>query len=326
MMKALFMISVCLVCSLSHKGIYAQKTVEHYAPKKNDSIRIGKGAKDFFPFIQNGYTLQLPKATPIKGVLIFLEDSGYDNKNKSAKQIYKEAASYNFAVLSVSTEIPFDFFFNKASLQAAHNSIQQAFETYQLPNQNVFFLGGSLTGHRAMRYLHYANTLQEGFKLQTHGLVICNFTLDWTRKWHQHQREFRINRNNLWEARFMNYMLETHLKGTPETAPENYHRFSAYSYFDKENRNIAIYKNLAIRAYAEPAIEYRFKKYLHTMYESNTTDILGFLAALQLAGNQNTSLVVLQPQDNPTTKKNAAATWMAVNKKELMHWISQQTK
>ncbi|WP_272149273.1 hypothetical protein [Tenacibaculum aiptasiae] len=305
---------------------FSQKIVEHYAPLKKDSLRIGKGPKDFFPYIQEGYTLMLPNHKKIKGVLIFLEDSGYDEKNKSAKQTYSEALKKNFAVLSVSTEIPFDFYFSNSSIISAHKLIEKAFTDYKLPNKNIFFLGVSLTGHRAMRYIKVSKENSTDFQLKIKGVVICNFTLDWTRKWYQHKREIRIKRNNLWEPTFINYMLETHLKGTPKTSPNSYHNFSTYSYYDEKNRNIPLYKNYAIRAYIEPAIKYKLTKQYKTLYENNSTDIVSFLAELKLAGNENTDLIVLQPGDNPSKKKTVQSTWDAINKAELMNWIHKQTE
>lgn len=322
-MKTPFQLLLFLII-LSNQA-FAQKIVEDYEPLKKDHLRIGTGEKDFLPFIQSGYTLMLPEGKAIKGVLLLLEDSGYDKKNKSARQLYTQASKKGFAVLSVSTEIPFDFYFSKSSMLSTHQLIQKAFVKHTLPNKNVFFLGASLIGHRALQYIKFmkAKERKHEFQLNIKGIVICNFTLDWTRKWYQHTREIRINRNNLWEAKFINYMLETHLKGTPKTTPERYHRFSPYSHFDEKNRNIQIYQNYAIRAYIEPAIKYRLKTY-KTLYENNATDIVGFLAELKLAGNKNTELIVLQPEDNPSQKNNAQATWDALNKGELMEWIQKQ--
>ncbi|CAL2075520.1 hypothetical protein [Tenacibaculum sp. 190524A05c] len=310
--------------SLLFQITHAQETIEEYSPLQKDSIQIGNGEKDFFPFIQRGYTLHLPKSKEINGTLIFFEDSGIDKKNISAKQLYKQANKKGFAVLSVSTEIPFDFYFSENSIRSAHEEIQKAFAKHKLPNKNIFFLGASLTGHRAMRYIKVSSDKNYKFQLNTKGIVICNFTLDWTRKWHQHEREIRIQKNNLWEPKFINYMLETHLGGTPETQPEKYHEFSAYSFFDKENRNISVYKNLAIRAYVEPAIKYKLTKQYRTLYENNTTDLVGFLAEQRLAGNEKTELIVFQPEDNPSKKKNVQSTWNAIDKKELMDWILKQ--
>jgi len=312
-----------LVTSCSYNA-FAQKITEEYEPKKNDSLRIGTGENDFLPFIQRGYMLMLPEDKVVEGVLIFLEDSGYEKKNKNAKQLYNQANENGFAVLSVSTEIPFDFYFSKTSILSTHKLIQKAFSRHNLPNENIFFFGASLVGHRAMRYIKYLKEGDYGFKLDIKGVVICNFTLDWTRKWYQHKRDIRINRINLWEPRFINYMLEAHLSGTPKTSPESYHDFSPYSYFDEKNRNITVYKNYAVRAYIEPAIKYRLTKYLRTLYENNTTDIVGFLAELELAGNKNTELVVIQPNDNKSQKKNPNSTWNAIDKDELILWIKSQ--
>jgi len=266
----------------------------------------------------------LPEDKAIQGVLIFLEDSSYDKKNENAKELYVLASEKGYAVLSVSSEIPFDFYFSQTSLISTNQLIQEAFTRYDLPNENVFFIGGSLVGHRAMRYIRWLNQSEYGFQLNIKGFVICNFTLDWTRKWHQHERDIRINRIDLWEPRFINYMLEAHLKGTPKTSPESYHDFSPYSYSDERNRNITFYKSYAVRAYIEPAIKYRLSNYLRTMYENNATDIVGFLAELELAGNSNTDLVVVEPEDDLSQKKSAASTWNTIDKVELMGWIQTQ--
>ncbi|WP_233702681.1 hypothetical protein [Hyunsoonleella flava] len=305
---------------------FSQKVVAYYEPAKNDSLSVGTGENDFFPFIQKGYTLMLPENKEIKGVLIFLEDSKYDKKNRSAKQMYTQATEKDFAVLSVSTEIPLDFYFSKSSMISAHQLIREVFGTYNLPNDNIFFLGASLVGHRAMRYIKFMKGHNFDFQLKTKGIVACNFTMDFTRKWYQHKRDIKLNQIDLWEPKFINYLLETYLEGTPKTNPERYHNFSSYSYFDEKNENVKIYKDYAIRAYIEPAIKYKLTKQLRTLYENNATDIVGFLAELKIAGNENTELIVLQPGDNPSTKKNTQSTWDAIDKDELMDWIQKQTK
>ncbi len=317
---------VLILLTVFGQKSFSQTIIEHYQPVKNDSLRVGVGERDYLPFIQKGYTLMLPENSTINGVLIFHEDSGYDEKNKNSKLIYHQAAKKGFAVLSISTEIPFDFYFSKTSIRTAHNLIQEAFMKHNLPNENIFFLGASLVGHRAMRYIKCMKEDNYEFQLNIEGIVVCNFTLDWTRKWYQHQRDIRINRINLWEPTFINYMLETNLNGTPKNAPESYHDFSSYSYFDEKNRNIEIFKSYAVRAYIEPAIKYRLTNYFRTLYENNATDIVGFLAELELAGNENTELIVLQAEDNPSEKKNAPSTWTAINKDELMDWIQKQLK
>jgi hypothetical protein len=315
-----------LLTILSSSPLFSQQIVEVYQTLKTDHIKIGIDSNAVLPYIKAGYTLMLPEHSPIKGTLIFLEDSEYDDKNRSAKQLYQQASEHGFAVLSVSTEIPLDFYFSNTSIASAHNTIKAVFTKHQLPNKNILFLGASLVGHRAMRYIKYIKTQDLDFQLQIKGLVLCNFTMDFTRKWHQHQRDIRIQKINLWEPTFINYMLETHLGGTPETAPEQYHHFSAYSYTDTKLRNIPLYKDYALRVYIEPAIQYRLKTYHRSLYDNNATDMVGFLAEQELAGNTNTELIILQPQDNPAPKKNAQSTWNAIDKTQLMQWILIHTE
>lgn len=305
---------------------FAQKVIEVYEPLKNDSLRIGTGDYDFLPFIQSGYTLMLPNTKAVEGVIIFLEDSGYDKKNKSAKQVYDQASESGLAVLSVSTEIPFDFYFSKSSAVSAHRIIQEAFTKHSLPNKNIFFFGIGLGGHRAMKHIEFMKEDKYEFQLDVKGVVVCNSVLDWTSEWYKFDREKRNNRNNLWEPTFVNYMLETNLGGTPKTHPEHYYDFSTYSYFDEKNENAKLYTSYAVRAYIEPAIKYWLKKHLKTMYDNNSPDMVGLLAELELLGNENTELIVLQPEDNPSQKKNPDSTWNAVDKGELIDWVLEQLK
>lgn len=317
---------VIIIASCFIHSSNAQQIVEQYAPAKNDSLQVGTGPNDFFPFISAGYTLMIPTDKEIKGVLIFLEDSGYDKKNKGSKQIYDLASDRGFAVLSVSSEIPFDFYFSKASAFASHEIIQNVFEQYKLPNKNIFFVGIGLSGHRAMKHIEFMQEELYKFQLNVRGVVVCNAVLDWASEWYKFDREKRNNRNNLWEPTFVNYMLETHLNGTPRTNPESYYAFSTYSYFDEKNENIHYYTNYAVRAYIEPAIKYWLKKHLKTMYDNNSPDMVGLIAELELTGNKNTELIVLQPEDNPSQKKNPDSTWNAIDKTELMNWIEDHSE
>ena len=321
--KLLFLL--ILLTSFCNK-LFSQNIVEEYEQKKNDSIRIGTGEKDFLPFIQKGYTLMLPKKKVIKGVLIFLEDSGYDKKNKISKQIYNNASKNEFAVLSVSSEIPFDFYFSKNSAISSHEIINKVFLKYNLPNKNIFFVGVALSGHRAMKHIEFMKKDNYTFQLNVRGIILCNTKLDWGMEWYKYEREKRNKRNDLWEPTFANYMLETNLKGTPKTNAESYYDFSTYSYFDEQKEKIKYYTNYSIRAYIEPAIKYWLKRHLKTMYDNNSPDSVGLLAELELAGNQNTELIVFESDDDKTKKKNSDSIWERIDKKELMVWIKKQSE
>ncbi len=306
----------------------SQTIIEDYDNKKEGFYRIGSDDEDLLEFIQKGYTLSLPDDKPIKGVIIFFEGSGFDAKNKSASQLYGEANQNGFAVLSVSTEIPLDFFFSTESRQVAHDTIQRAFLKNSLPNENVFLIGVGLSGHRALKYVQFVKESQNLFNLDIAGLVICDAPLDWIRQYNEGKRDIRINFDEgaVWEGTFATYLLENNLGGSPKTNFEEYAEFSAYSYFDEENRNINYFKEYPMRTYMEIAIQYWLEKKRKTLFDNNGPDMVGLIAQMKLAGNKESDLVVIYPNESNEVKKNPDATWKAVDKDDLINWLIENSK
>lgn len=328
--KCLAMLKLCvhilLLVSVQH--VFGQTIVEHYFEKANDSLRIGQGENDFFPYIQKGYTLALPDQKDILGTIIFLEGSKFDAKNKSAKQIYKEANNARFAVLSVSTEIPLDFYFSEKSSLVVHEILESVFNEYNLPRNNIFLFGVGLSGHRAMKYVEFLKRNDLKFMINVSGIVLCDSALDWVRQYNEGARDVRINysEGSVWEGRLTTFLLNQNLNGTPKSNLDNYLNFSTYSYFDEKARHISFYKDLSIRAYMQVAIEYWLEEKRKTPFDNNGPDMVGLIAELKLAGNTSAELKVIYPEDSKSDVKNVFGTWLSVDKKELMDWVVSQMR
>ena len=307
--------------------MYGQQIIEAYGEAKNDSLRIGELDTDFLRYTEKGYTLALPDNGKVNGVLIFFEDAKFDNKNNSAKQIYSQSNEEGYAVLSVSTEIPLDFFFSDSSILDAHRTIEKAFQENKLPNSNVFLMGVGLSGHCVLKYVEFVKKINPSFTLDISGLVVCDAPLDWVRQYNEGKRDRRINFDEgaVWEGTFSNFVLEKNLGGTPITNLENYLEFSTYSYSDETNRHIQYFKEYPVRAYMEVAIEYWLEKKRKTTIDNNGPDMVGLIAQLKLAGNVKSDLIIFYPHDSKTEKKNTAATWVAVDKDELIDWVKKQS-
>jgi hypothetical protein len=146
MKRSLAILLLLFIVSINLSG---QKTVESYT-KVKDSLRIGSGKTDFLPYQNKGFTLVLPDTTRnVCGVIISLEEDKFDLNGDAKQQIYQQAAARGFAVLYLSTGIPADFYFSPASLSFVDTTLLAVFNKFNLPNQNIFFLGVSLAGHRA---------------------------------------------------------------------------------------------------------------------------------------------------------------------------------
>lgn len=309
-------------------GAKGQKIIEKYV-SQNDSLRIGPAKTDFLPYNDKGYTLILPDTTNnIDGVLISFEDSRFDWQSNPARQIYQQAAAKNFAVLYISTGIPFDLYFSVKSLAYVDTVIKSIFTDYNLANKNIFFLGVNLSGHRVLRYIEFCKRKKSGFNPAIKGIVLCDGVLDWVRQWYEGKKAIRDNfaESSVFEGKLVTYLLEKNLAGTPNNNLENYLDFSAYSYFDEADRHIKYLKGYAVRAYTEPATHYWLNTKRKTTFDTNFPDMVGIINELKLAGDTKSELIVFNQDKNNTDKRNPNYTWELVNKEELMNWLVVQTK
>lgn len=324
-MKRLILYLLIFSCSVDS---YGQKIYENYT-KTNDSLRIGKGEKDFLQFNDKGYTLVLPDTTTsISGMIISLEDEKFDLKNNPKQQIYKEAILKNLAVLYVSTGIPVDFYFSDKSLSFIDTTILGVFAKYSIPNRNIFFLGVSLSGHRALKYIEYCKTGKSKFKPEVKGVVLCDGVLDWVRQWYEERKAVKDNfaPSSVWSGKLVTYLFEKNLKGTPKDNLNAYLDFSPYSYFDEENRHLKYFKDLAIRAYTEPATYYWMDERRKGVFDTNFPDMVGIINELKLLGNDRGELIVFNQDKENKDRRNPYYTWTLVDKTELINWMIGMTR
>jgi hypothetical protein len=311
-----------------YTNLNGQKKYESYT-KVNDSLRIGNGKTDFLPFTNKGYTLVLPDSMKrVNGVIISLEEDKFDLTSDSRQQIYQQATAKGFAVLYLSTGVPADFYFSQTTLSFVDTSLLAVFKKFNLPNQNIFFLGVSLSGHRAMKYIEYIKTGKPMFMPQIKGVVLCDSVLDWVRQWYEERKAVKDNfaLSAVFSGKLLTYLFEKHLKGTPKNNLEAYLNFSPYSYFDEKNRNLKYFADLTIRAYTEPATYYWMNERRKGVFDTNFPDMVGIINELKLMGNLKNELIVFNQERDINDRRNPYYTWSLVDKNELLDWMTKQTR
>jgi hypothetical protein len=312
-------------CIFVSPTVYSQTVHEEYTQSTN-SLRIGTTEKDVLPYNEQGYTLILPdSAIEPKGVLISLEDGRFD-LTKTKQLIHPAAIRKGFAVLYVSTGIPVDLFFSEKTLRWVDTSITQIFKKFKLPTQNVYFLGVSLAGHRALKYIQFIKSRDAKSNMNVKGVVLCDSVLDWVRQWYEEKKGVKDNfaPSAVSEGKLITFLLEENLKGTPKTNLNAYLNFSPYSYFDESNRHLRHFKELRIRAYTEPATYYWMNERRKGVFDTNFPDMVGIINEMKLLGNQKAELVVFNQGKENNDRRNPYYTWELVNKEELLDWMTMQ--
>lgn len=302
--------------------VICQQVIEKYSSQK-DSLRIGYGKDDYFPYTPNGYTLIKP-AGPAKGTIIALEDEPMNPRDTSSvNSFYKTAEKKRFAYLHITTGIPVELFFNEKSLQFVESTMNKVFKENKLPEKNIFFLGVMTAGHRALKYVQYSQRIKSPFQTKITGVILCESALDWVRQWYEGQKQVRDSLTAVghFEGKMVTYLFEKHLKCTPVSNMGKIVAFSPYSYFDRKMSQVTAYKNLAMRAYTFADTEYWFSAPGKGVYDSNYPDMSGIINELKLDGNKKAELVVFQKENKTGGHTKQSNTWSMVDKDELMEWI-----
>jgi hypothetical protein len=327
------LISLLLLFNLSVQ-IEGQQVFQQYI-KLSGRLRYGNGRDKFFPFGYRGYTLILPnKNNPPFGTIIMLDDNKIDLNDSTKGQyihIDREANAKGFAVLYISTGIPVDLYFSKASLIYVDTAMKHIFKQFHLPNGNIFLLGAMVSGHRALKYIEYCKKGLSVFNPNITGVVLVESAIDWVRQWYECQKQVRDSSTaeKYFEGNFITYLFKENLKTTPLTKIDAFINFSPYSYFDTKMRKTKIYRDLSIRAYTFADTRYWFSAQGYGVYDSNYPDMSGFINEQKMAGNKKAELIVFHsnPDDPPKSElQRQSATWGLVDKPELINWMVGEAK
>ena len=313
------------------KQSYAQKIIQDYTYEP-DSVRIGKGLKDFLPYSEKGFTLILPEARQeFLGTVIALEDYRlYGNDTLKYQSFSIEANKKGLAFLIIATGVPVDLYFSEKSLMYSDTLMKSVFTKYHLPDKNIFLLGEMTCGHRALKYIEYCKNKKSVFNPPIKGVVLIESAIDWVRQWYEGQKQVRdhLTEGGFFEGNMITYLFNENMKATPQTDIRKYIEFSPYSYFDTEMKKPVLYKNLSVRAYTYADIRYWFSAQGKGVYDSNYPDMSGFINEQKLVGNKKAELIVFHsnPYDKlNNTLKSQSNTWDLVDKLELVDWMVNQS-
>jgi hypothetical protein len=275
-MQYLIFISALLFFSTQS---FSQQIFQSYI-KQNDSIRVGPGKEDVMHLNEKGYSLVLPDSKEnLKGMIIALDEGKFDPKDSTLLTFYQFANSKGFALLHISSGIPFDLYFKEKSLTEANEVIKTVVNKYQIPNKNIFLLGVSLAGIRALKYVVYCKTHKSGFHPDIKGVVLCDSAIDWVRQYMEEEKALKdkFSESSVNEAKWVTWLFNKNLNGTLKSNREAYLSYSPYSRFDESNRYIKYYTDISLRAYSEPATMYWMEKKGKGVYETNFPDMVGII-------------------------------------------------
>jgi len=251
--------------------------------------------------------------TEVVGILILLPGSGENPKTIFKKTSLPQImASKGF--LTIAPELHNSLFADQNTIDLLNKICETAFQKNDVPN---LFIGGfSSGGAVAVGYAEYLLASNPSNRLK--GIFAIDPPLDLKRLYASALRKINYPCKGLImkEGYSIKAALENTLGGSPESKPNEYLIHSSYAAGEIDGGNAKILKNIPIRLYAEPDLNFVKKTYCEDLVinDINASDLESLYKFLVSAGNKNVEYI--------TTMGKGFHSWNIVDAPDCANWIS----
>ena len=310
-----FLLLVALI--FSNLSVFCQKAI-NFETKTEGQIFLT--AEIAIPKINPGYTLWLPVDGSIKGLIVFTH-TRRDTVNSDSLINY--ALQNHLAVLYATTDNRLEFFFDKNKMHEIEGYINDAIKKHNIPKKNLLFCGMSLEGTRALRLTMFANTSDSKFKLKPKAVLLCDSPLDMVRFYKEMVKAKKLNFTPITgnEGTWVSGYLEANLGGTPKENFQAYVNYSPYCYSDDTTKNFLQFKDIAIRAYSEPDVNWWIDTRRKDYYSMNAIDEAALINELKIAGNENAQLIITTDKGYLPDGTRHPHSWSIIDEREMIDWF-----
>ncbi len=301
-----------------------QVVIERYQPTAG-VLRIGPEADRAVPLTPKGFTLMLPAGPEQpRGLVVFFDarPPAVDGPADSGSFGY-EAAVRGVAELHITTGNPLDFFFNDSTMADVARRIQEVLATNGLRDTPVYFAGLSLGGTRALKLAIFLEQHGQEYWLEPAAAAVVDAPLDMIRLWYAEQRAAQdaFHQAAADEGRWVTYLLEANLGGSPHHRYWRYVAYAPFTYSAPHGGNAAHLRDLPLRAYHEPDIDWWIEQRRKSYYSMNSVDLAGLVTDLRLLGNTRTELITTHNEREGYADGTSPHSWSIVDNGELIDWF-----
>ncbi|MBK7433580.1 MAG: hypothetical protein IPI66_06555 [Chitinophagaceae bacterium] len=275
-MRAFLIILSCMAVSV----VYAQKAELVYRSKTDSS--------------QNYYKILLPEGVS-KGLLVIL--GGFCTTPEEVMLETKlplVASKAGYTVLMPYLINDCDSIDTKNIHHAElAKLILEVMNKYPVP-ENKFILGGqSLGGHRALYYAEQAFKANKDQMIRPNGVFGVDPPLNMKRLWYSFARGVKANFSevSVGEGTEMMRRFRIMYGGSPEQKPKKYEEASSFFPDAADGGNARYLKNIPVRLYCDPDINWIIENRRGSYETMNATDLSGCISQLKLLGNRQAEFV-----------------------------------
>jgi hypothetical protein len=271
------------------------------------------------------YTAVVPENTPVKGFMFLLDGFGGQGVLQQTDLPIYAAKQGVLTILPVLKTGAMYFGIDSASQQSLNHQIRSAIKKFKLQGKDFYIGGFSIGGSCAVKYAEMA--FKNNYALKPKAVFAVDPPLDFERFYNTAKRVVRLSvpAQVNGEVNYMIDRIEKEMKGTPQTAKENFYNLSPYSFSDTTQRAIKSLINVPIMLITEPDIQWWLTQRGYDYSYTNVTDQAAMINELQRLGNDK---AVLATTTNKGYRKPGNTrhphSWSIADPANVMKWLFSQ--
>ncbi len=275
----------------------------------------------------NMYIAVIPENIPIKAFMFLLDGFGASPQDVLLQtELPKYAAKQGIlTILPILKTGPLYFGIDSALQQSLNNQIESVIIKYHLQGKDFYIGGFSIGGSCVVKYAELA--VKNNYAVKPKAVFAVDPPLDWERFYNSAKRVVRLSVPTQvnGEVTYMIDRIEKEMKGTPQTALENFYNLSPYSFSDITQRAVKTLIKTPIMLITEPDIQWWLSQRGYDYSYINVTDQAAMINELQKLGNSKAILITTNNKGfrKPGNKRHPHS-WSIADPIELTKWLLSQ--
>jgi hypothetical protein len=275
----------------------------------------------------NMFIAVMPEGKPIKAFMFLLDGFGASPQDILLQTEIPEYAAKQgiLSILPILKTGPLYFGIDSASQQSLNNQIEIVIAKYHLQGKDFYIGGFSIGGSCVVKYAELA--VKNNYKTKPKAVFAVDPPLDWERFYNSAKRIVRLSEPTRvnGEVTYMIERIENEMKGTPQTALENFYKISPYSFSDTTQRAVKTLIKTPIMLITEPDIQWWLNQRGYDLSYLNVTDQVAMINELQKLGNNKAILVTTTDKGfrKPDNKRHPHS-WSIADPIQLTNWLLSQ--
>lgn len=201
-------------------------------------------------------------------------------------------------------------------------SINSIFDKNEVTKENIFIGGFSSGGNVSVLLANYL--LKTENLIQPKGIFIVDSPLDLEELYNGAKSDIKRNldKDAIEEGKFLVEMLEQEI-GKPEISIEKYKTLSPYLISSNSTINIENLKNIKVRFYCEPDLEWQMKNRGRKYEELNAYKLEKTYNSLVNLGSKKAEFIKTKNRGIRANGEKHPHSWNIVESESLLKWINE---